>query len=40
MYDKELVTEILNQISDAVNVALVRFEVVSDVSYFYRYTNG
>jgi len=34
MYDKELVTEILHQISDAVNVALVRFEVVSDVSYF------
>ena len=34
MYDKELVREILHQISDAVNVALVRFEVVSDVSYF------
>jgi len=34
MYDKELVIEILGQISDAVHVALDRFEVVSDVSYF------
>ncbi|MCF6243733.1 MAG: DUF86 domain-containing protein [Sulfurovum sp.] len=34
MYDKELAIEILTQISDAVNVALQRFEVVSDVSYF------
>ena len=34
MYDKELVIEILGQISDAVHVALDRFEIVPDVSYF------
>ncbi len=34
MYDKELVVEVLNQISNAVSIALKRFEVVSDVSYF------
>ena len=34
MYDKELTIEILSQISDAAGVALERFEVVSDVSYF------
>jgi uncharacterized protein with HEPN domain len=34
MYDKELTIEILSQISDTVGVALERFEVVSDVSYF------
>lgn len=34
MYDNELLIEILSQISDAVAVALQRFEVVSDVSYF------
>jgi len=33
-YDRELVIEILGQISDAVCVVLERFEVVSDVSYF------
>lgn len=40
MYDKELVLEILSQISDAVDVALQRFEVVSDVSYFTDSPNG
>lgn len=34
MYDKELVIEILSQISNAVSIALKRFEVVNDVSYF------
>lgn len=34
MYDKELLKEILTQISDAVHTALERFEAVSDVSYF------
>ena len=34
MYDKELTSEILCQISDAVHLALERFEVVTDVSYF------
>lgn len=34
MYDKELVIEILSQISNAVSIALKRFEVVDDVSYF------
>ncbi|NCO01785.1 MAG: DUF86 domain-containing protein [Epsilonproteobacteria bacterium] len=34
MYDKELVVEILSQISNAVSVALKRFEVVNDASYF------
>jgi len=34
MYDKELLVEILIQIEEAVNVALTRFEVVEDVSYF------
>jgi len=34
MYDKELASEVLSQISDAVNLALERFEVVTDVSYF------
>lgn len=34
MYDKELVVEILFQISNAVSVALKRFKVVDSVSYF------
>jgi len=34
MYDKELVIEILSQISNAVSIALKRFEVVHDVSCF------
>ena len=34
MYDKELVSEVLSQIYDAVTLALERFEVVTDVSYF------
>jgi len=34
MYDKELTSEILSQISTAVHLALERFEVVTDVSYF------
>jgi len=34
MYDKELTSEILCQISDAVHLALERFAVVTDVSYF------
>jgi uncharacterized protein with HEPN domain len=40
MYDKELVIEILGQISDAVHVALDRFEAVPDVSYFTDTPNG
>lgn len=34
MYDKELLIERPTKINDAVNVALERFEVVTDVSYF------
>jgi len=34
MYDKELVSELLGQVSDAVKVALDRFEVVDSVAYF------
>jgi len=34
MYDKELVSELLSQVSDAAKVALDRFEVVDSVAYF------
>jgi len=34
MYDKELVSELLGQVSNAVKVALDRFEVVDSVAYF------
>jgi uncharacterized protein with HEPN domain len=34
MYDKELVADILAQISNATSTALQRFGVVGDVSYF------
>ena len=34
MYDKELVSELLSQVSNAVKVALDRFEVVDSVAYF------
>jgi uncharacterized protein with HEPN domain len=34
MYDKELVSELLGQVSDAAKVALDRFEVVDSVEYF------
>ena len=40
MFDKELVLEILGQISDAVDIALQRFEAVPDVSYFTDTPNG
>jgi len=34
MYDEELTLEVLSQLSSAVDVAIDRFKIVTDVSYF------